>query len=107
MFKTSEKKLHNFLAEEVMREYDICIALDSHLNFIAANGSACSHFQKSEYELIGRCILDLYPAIIASKNHRNFLRALAGQIIENDLVSSVTGERFITKYEPLLIDEQV
>ncbi len=107
MYKTSENRLHHFLTEEVTRQHDLCIALDAHLNFIAANDTACSHFNKSEYELVGRCILDLFPALIASKNHRNFLRALAGQIIENDHVVSMSGDRFNANYEPLVLNDEV
>jgi PAS domain-containing protein len=98
--------IYRFVTNESLAN-DIAVAFDRNLHYISLNQNACRLLQKDEHELIGKCMTDLFPSVIASRNHRNMLKAATGIRIQNDVVESVTGSRFIVSYEPFLIDRQV
>ena len=85
----------------------ICVAVDEHLNYIALNMQACSYINIEPGELVGKCAIQVFPEIIASRNHRNILRALSGKFIEGDLVTGRKGDILKTSYTPIFIDNQV
>ncbi len=83
---------------------DITVLFDKRLNYVALNAAALRHLKMAEEELIGRCILDLFPHLIASPNHKNLLRALEGESIMNFELKSMNGVLFKTSYIPILPD---
>ena len=107
MQPTPTNKLIDFLEHEVLSNSEISIAVDAHLNYLVVNDAAAKSLGRQSWELIGSNIVELYPSIIASKNHRNLLKASNGELIENDLVKNRLGELFVTTYQPIIIDHQV
>ena len=86
---------------------EICVAVDEHLNYIALNKLACSYLMIQPEDLLGKCAIQVFPEIIASRNHRNILRALSGKFIESDLVESRKGDILKTSYTPVFIENEV
>src|SRR5947207_2630343 len=107
MKSASIEDVYEFVTNEINSKENIAIALDPDLKYLSLNQNACKFLMKEEYELIGQCVIDLFPSIIASRNHRNLLKAAAGETIKNDIVEGTSGARFIVTYEPLFIDHQV
>lgn len=88
------------IQNQILSSTDIAVLFDSDLKYVLANQVACLHLKRSAGELIGQCILDLYPEIIASPNHRYLLRALHGECISNVLITGRNGDHFKTTYMP-------
>jgi len=107
MLTATPANIYEFITDEVNSRSGIAVALDPHLNYLAVNQEACAHLRKHSNELLGNSILDLFPSIIASKNHRNLLRAASGETILNDTIETVNGVNFFATYDPLIIDRQV
>jgi hypothetical protein len=88
------------IQNQILSSTDIAVLFDADLKYVLANNVACRHLKRSAAELIGQCILDLYPEIIASPNHRYMLRALNGECISNVLIAGHNGDQFETTYMP-------
>lgn len=86
---------------------DITVVFDRGLNYVLANKAACERLKVGPEDLIGKSILDVYPAITSSQLHRSLLRALAGETILNDITSLNGVDYFSSNYQPLVIDGQV
>jgi PAS domain-containing protein len=95
------------IIQTVLSAPDIAILFDNQLNYVALNDNACRHFDRKKEELLGRCVLDIYPDIIASANHRNMLRALDGEAILNCRVTGRTGILFNISYIPVFPEGSV
>jgi PAS domain-containing protein len=81
---------------------DIVTVFDKSLNYLFVNKATCIRLSKKPYELIGENLLELYPEVTASENHRNLLRAINGEILSNRLIRGKDGFLFTTHYEPLI-----
>lgn len=95
------------LIETVMSQTDIAVLLDTQLNYVAVNEAACNHLRLSSEQLVGRCILDLFPDMIASASHRNLLRALDGETIINFKFTGRYGTQLQADYVPVYPDDMV
>lgn len=95
------------LVNTILSEKEIAVLFDDQLNFVAASAPALLHLQQREDELIGRCVLDVFPDVIASANHRNLLRALEGESIMNVRLVARNGIPFIATYIPVYPDGYV
>ena len=98
---------YNEVTREVMQSSDICVAVDEHLTYIALNDVACQYLRIQPDMLIGISAIEKFPEIIASRNHRNMLRALSGEMIESDLVESRMGDMLQTSYSPVYSGKEV
>lgn len=107
MISTHTDLFQELVINTVNESDKICVAVDEHLNYIALNNVACSYLKIPPDDLIGKCAIQVFPEIIASRNHRNILRALSGKFIESDLVESRKGDILKTSYTPVFIDNQV
>ena len=107
MVPTQTDLFQDLVIKPVLESDQICVAVDEHLNYIALNKVACSYLNIQPEDLIGKCAIQVFPEIIASRNHRNILRALSGKIIEADLVESRKGDILKTSYLPVFIEGQV
>lgn len=107
MIATQTDQFDELIIKTVLSSDKICVAVDDHLNYIAINKVACDYLNIPPENLIGKCAIQVFPEIIASRNHRNILRALSGKFIESDLVESRKGDILKTSYTPVLIDQQV
>ena len=95
------------VTREVMESNDICVAVDEHLTYIALNEVACRYLCIQADDLVGISAIQRFPEIIASRNHRNMLRALSGDVIESDLVESRMGDILETSYTPVYSGKEV
>jgi hypothetical protein len=107
MLATQTDLFVELVLNTVLSNDQICIAPDEHLNYIALNKPASAYLNIQPEALPGKCALQVFPEIIASRNHRNILRALTGIFIETDLVESRQGDILKTSYTPICIDQQV
>jgi PAS domain-containing protein len=95
------------LVNEVMAAQDVSVIFDTKLNYLLVNKAACECLNKKASELIGRSIIDLYPSIIASANHRNLLKAANGETILDFEIKSDDGKAVYVSYIPVLEKEKV
>lgn len=89
-----------------MQAGDILAIFDRHLRYVYLNEEGYRHLGREVQELIGNSIIDTYPDIIASANHRNLLRCLQGETIEAHLTGR-KGHHFHTMYKPVILQERV
>ena len=68
---------------------------------------ACSYLKIKPETLVGKSAVQVYPEIIASKNHRNMLRAHSGVKIPEDFVETRMGDIVKVSYTPVVIDKEV
>jgi PAS domain-containing protein len=101
------ENFYDEVTREVMECLDICVAIDEHLAYIALNEVACQYLGIEAEDLIGISAIEKFPEIIASRYHRNMLRALSGEMIESDLVESRVGDVLRTSYTPVLAGTEV
>jgi hypothetical protein len=95
------------LINTIVSDQGVAMLFDDQLNYVAVSAPACIHFRMKKEELIGRCVLDIFPDIIASANHRNMLRALKGESIMNSRIVSRMGIPMETSYIPVYPDGYV
>ena len=107
MIPTQTDLFQDLVIKPVLESDQICVAFDEHLNFIVLNKVACSYLNIQPEDLIGKCAIQVFPEIIASRNHRNILRALSGKFIDADLVESRMGDILQTSYRPVFMQGQV
>jgi hypothetical protein len=107
MKKYTVEDFYEGVTREVMECSDICVAVDEHLSYIALNEVACQYLGIQAEAFIGISAIQKFPEIIASRNHRNMLRALSGEVIESDLVESRVGDVLRTSYTPVLAGKEV
>jgi hypothetical protein len=88
------------IVHSVMSDKDIAVLFDDELKYSLINSAACKQLNRTSESLMGKCILDLYPEITASENHRNLLRALEGDIV-NEVIPGSRGEYFRSIYRPV------
>ena len=84
----------------IMESNNISIFFDQNLCYKIVNNAACEHIQMKAKELLNKNILDLFPEIVASANHRNLLRALDGLSIRTT-VPDRNGKLFKCRYKPI------
>lgn len=89
------------------RDTTMRVTFDVHLNFLEVNEATCEHLKKEPADLVGKSILDLYPGMIASRNHRNLLKALSGATIKDTVVSNVYDIELEATYTPVLSGNRV
>jgi hypothetical protein len=82
------------------------VVFDKELNYLKLNKAACEHLKVKPADIIGKNILSVYPDVVASKNHRNLLKALNGLIV-NDFLKGRLGDDFHAFYKPIMKEEQV
>lgn len=85
----------------------ISVALNDQLVYIAINSIACAYLKLEPKDIVGKAVLEKYPEVTASKNHRNILTAFSGETIENELIESRMGDTLITSYKPYLYRNKV
>lgn len=107
MVEFSADPIYNTVIAEVEKSKDITVAVDENLNYIAVNETACAYLKVKPEALLGKSAIQLYPEIIASRNHRNMLRARSGEYIPADLVESRMGDILKTSYTPVIIAGEV
>ena len=102
----SQKNLSGDLTDFVRKSKDMVVVLDSELNYLAANETACRILRKSESELLGRNLLELFPQLTASVSHRMLLQTISsGEVMEKALSEGTftrQGAQYSTNYYPLL-----
>lgn len=104
--KTASHSLSNAFLAESARSSDIVVVFDSGLNYVYVNHAACIQLDRKPEQLIGKSIIDLYPEIIASRNHRSLLRAFQGETLHG-VIESRKASFFETFYEPVFAGGQV
>jgi PAS domain-containing protein len=104
---TTVDQFHKEVAATVHASHDICVAIDEQLNYIAFNDKACKYLRIKATDMIGRSALQVYPDIVASRNHRNILRAISGITIPLDLVESRMGDILKASYTPVFVEKEV
>src|SRR4051812_46305736 len=95
------------IIQRVMDSPHISVAVDEKIQYIAVNDVACTYLKIKSTDLLGKSALDLYPEIIASKNHRNMLKALSGLSLDDELIESRMGDLLVTSYRPFFMEGQV
>ena len=102
--------LSDALTDFVRASQDMVVVLDSELNYLAVNETACRLLRKSESELIGNNLLEVFPQLIASTSHRMILQTISsGEILERVLTQGTftrQGAQYSTDYYPLQKDGQ-
>ncbi len=86
---------------------DPVYCFDENLHFVLVNKAGCEHLGKSADQLIDHGMLDVFPQMTSSKNHRNLLRALGGTSIADDFIESSFGPLFQCTYTPLIKNSKV
>jgi PAS domain-containing protein len=107
MFTTTGGEFHKEVIWNVTNSPDICVAIDQQLYCLALNEMACSYLNIKPEDLLGKSALQVYPEIVASRNHRNILKALTGIPIISDLVESRKGDILRASYQPVFVDNEV
>lgn len=106
----SEQLLKNFISRLQGRplsdEY-MTVVFDLKLNYRFANAAACVYLQRSNDELIGNSLVDVFPEMIASKSHRNILKAITGETIDNQLIEEQDGNYFRSTFAPIIEENSI
>ncbi len=100
-------QFYDQVISDVMKSKDICVAVDEHLNYIALNQVAFTYLHIKQDDLLGKNAIQVFPEIIASRNHRNILKALSGKFIAGELIESRMGDILETSYTPVIFDKEV
>ena len=85
---------------------DVVAIFDRHLRYVYLNEPGCRVLNVSPRDVLGHCIIEIYPHIIASANHRNLLKCLSGETI-NAIITGREGGHFATLYRPVHMNERI
>jgi hypothetical protein len=107
MLHTTNENWLDSVVETVNSNEGISVAIDKQLTCIALNDTACQYLKIRPTDLLGKIAIEVYPEIIASRNHRNILRAMSGIHIPSDLVESRMGDILESSYTPVVVDREV
>lgn len=86
---------------------DMIEVFDCDLNYVTANEKACVRLGKTLSEISGKNVLDLFPHIIASQNHRHLLTALNGSQVNDDVREPLGADWYTTLYKPMVYEGKV
>ncbi len=83
------------------------VIFDKELQYMYVNETVLTFLARKPEELLGNSILEVYPDVIASDNHRNLLKALSGETIEEVLQGRTPGIFFNAVYTPITLKKSV
>ncbi|WP_121357452.1 PAS domain-containing protein [Flavisolibacter nicotianae] len=90
-----------FIEKLLEESVDRVIVLDRNMNYLYWNKRAEEYYRIRKEEVLGRNILDLFPAFINDPSYSEFRKALAGKTVF--LPASVTNETEQDYYETYLV----
>lgn len=80
---------------------NICV-LDRELRYIGFNEKSVETYMKSKEEVLGRCVLEIFPEVAGSMFHISLQKALSGiPAYDQDYQSLVNGRHFEINFIPL------
>ena len=101
-----DPELFKPFAEQVQKTNHISVIFDAELKYVMLSPAALQELGLPESEVVGRNMLDLFPDLIASSNHRNILKALSGQTIQTT-IESRRQKLVRVSYKPLMVDRTI
>jgi PAS domain S-box-containing protein len=84
----------NFIESLLEASVDRILVLDRHMNYIYCNQKAAAHFGLAKEELIGKNVLEIFPASITNPSYEYFRKALRGETIHIPAIDSLLEEHY-------------
>ena len=107
MLHSTTNNWQNDVNIAVNKNTGISTAVDADLTYVAINEVACNYLKLTPEALLGKVAIEVFPEVIASRNHRNILRAMSGIKIDSDLVESRMGDILDVSYTPVWVNKEV
>ena len=101
------KERHRFIETLFDAVEDLMAVFDKEGNYISVNKKVEEVYKKTRQEILGKNIIDVFPAVKNSAMPGNLKRAFAGETFHNNAYRSlVTGKYYDNFYTPLRNERQ-
>jgi PAS domain S-box-containing protein len=84
----------NFIESLLEASVDHIIVLDRHMNYLYCNKKAAEHFGLNKEELIGKNVLEVFPASTATPSYEYFRKALQGETVHIPAIDGFLDEHY-------------
>jgi PAS domain S-box-containing protein len=84
----------NFIESLLEASVDRIVVLDRHMNYLYCNKKAAEHFGIDKEELIGKNVLEVFPASISNPSYEYFRRALQGETVHIPAIDGLLDEHY-------------
>jgi PAS domain S-box-containing protein len=92
------------LQEDLLSSPHVVAVFDRDLNYLFINDPGCRLLGKSQEEIVGHNMLDLFPTLTASDSHRKILQAFSGETVLGFVTEGTftrAGAKYISDYFPV------
>ena len=92
------------MSSAVASDSEITVVFDKDLNYTFLNEAACKQLGRSLKDLIGKCILDIFPEVAYTPNHKNLIKAMHGEMIKDYILTTNSSTSYKCTYKPVKIN---
>jgi PAS domain S-box-containing protein len=82
----------NFIESLVEASVDRIIVMDRHMNYLYCNQKAADNYGLSKEELIGKNVLEVFPAAVNNPSYEHFRKALKGETVHIPAIEGLGGD---------------
>ncbi len=99
------KQQNEFVETIIDSSVDMIAVFDKDMRYLIVNKSACSFYNLSKEEFIGRHLLEVFPQVRTSAIMLDLTRALGGETVHNPNYRSAITNRYIENFYIPIKDE--
>jgi PAS domain S-box-containing protein len=101
--RETQQRLHerlNFIESLMEASVDRILVMDRYMNYLYCNQQAAAYYGLRKDDLIGKNVLEVFPASVNDPTHDHFRRALKGETVHIPAIEGISEEHY---YEVFLI----
>jgi PAS domain S-box-containing protein len=90
----------NFIESLLEASVDRILAMDRYMNYLYCNQNAAAYYGLRKEDIVGKNVLEIFPASVNDPTHDHFRRALKGETVHIPAIEGLSEEHY---YEVFLI----
>jgi PAS domain S-box-containing protein len=84
----------NFVESLMEASVDRILVMDRHMNYLYCNERAASYYNLHKEDLIGKNVLEVFPASVSEPTHDHFRRALRGETVHIPAIEGISEQHY-------------
>lgn len=88
----------NFIESLVEASVDRIIVMDRYMNYLYCNGKAAAYYKLNKEDIIGKNVLEVFPATVGDLSFEHFRRALKGETVHIPAIEGFIDEHHFELY---------
>ena len=90
----------NFIESLLEASVDRIIVMDRYMNYLYCNEKAAGYYNLRKEDIIGKNVLEIFPASVNDPSHEHFRKALKGEMVRIPVIDGIVNDHY---YEVFLI----